>query len=544
MTSSKSDTAMATQPATSDAPHPENFGLFLLALALLFNAILVAPELRIERAPVNDLPFHIGAAQVLGHSIAHGEPFMDPWVSQWSLGFPLWRIYQPLPHLLAAGVIALCHPFASAAASFAALYYLLLVLVPASTYLGTRLLGLSPIAAGLASILILAPNEMGDLGRYGLSYGAYLWRGSGLYTELVALQVMLIALGLVSRAIDAGRQQTAAAIALALTALCHVFFGYVAFVSIAVWALAGPSEGRAQRLARTASIAARAMLLLAWFIIPMMMVSGEVNRSRWEPSYKFDSYGAAFILRQLVSGNLLDFGRAPVLTLMAALGALIAVFKINDSLARRLLVLVLVWLALFFGRETWGYLLYFAGIPSQFHVHRLEAAFELFVVLIAGWGLERVIAAALRAPALIAMAAGVVLGAAILVLAMERAEFLRLNTMWGEKNLAAFERERGDLDAALADIRAIITERPGRVSAGKAEDWGWTFKIGDAHVYDFLSSNAIDQASYLFHTIPVSSDYMVLRSENNPAQEDFFAVRAVLAPITLRLPSNFKRRST
>ena len=516
----------------------------MLALALLFNAILLAPEARIERVPVNDLPFHIGAAQVLGHSIAHGEPFMDPWVSQWSLGFPLWRVYQPLPHLVAAAVIALSRPFASPAASFALFYYLLLVLLPASTYLGARLMGLNPIAAGLASILILAPNEMGDFSRYGLSYGAYVWRGSGLYTELFAIEVMLPALGLAARAIDSGRRQTTAAIALALCVLSHLFFGYIAFVSTAVWGLAGPRDGRSQRIARAVSISAQAMLLLAWFIIPMMLVGSEVNRSRWDAAYKFDSYGAPFILNQLFSGQLLDFGRLPILTSMAVLGSLVAAFKFGDSLARRLLTLTAVWLALFFGRETWGHLLILAGIPNQFHLHRLEAAFELFAVLLAAWGLEQIIGAAMRAPRLVTMAVGTVLGSALLLLAMDRAEFLRLNTMWGERTLAAFESERSDLDAALADIRTIVAERPGRVSAGKAEDWGWNFRVGEAHVYDFLSMNAIDQASYLSHTIPVSSDYMVLRDEKNRAQEDFFAIRAVLAPITIKLPPDFKRRST
>src|SRR5438445_12499146 len=97
--------------ATRHRPYTEIAGLLLLALALLFNAVLLAPEARIERVPVNDLPFQIGASQRLGESLAHAEPFLDPWVSQWSLGFPLWRIYQPLPHLVAAAVIAVCAPF-------------------------------------------------------------------------------------------------------------------------------------------------------------------------------------------------------------------------------------------------------------------------------------------------------------------------------------------------------------------------------------------------------------------------------------------------
>ena len=134
----------------------------------LFNAILLAPEARIERVPVNDLSFHLEASQRLGESIAHGEPFLDPWVSQWALGYPLSRSYQPLPHLLAAAVMALARPFASPAASFAAFYYLLLVLLPASIYLGARLMGLNPLATGFAALLILAPTESADFGGYGL----------------------------------------------------------------------------------------------------------------------------------------------------------------------------------------------------------------------------------------------------------------------------------------------------------------------------------------------------------------------------------------
>jgi hypothetical protein len=46
----------------------------------------------------------------------------------------------------------------------------------------------------------------------------------------------------------------------------------------------------------------------------MALVGSEVNRSRWDPAYKFDSYGARVILNELFSGRLLDFGRFPVLS--------------------------------------------------------------------------------------------------------------------------------------------------------------------------------------------------------------------------------------
>src|SRR5262245_52456155 len=110
-------------------------GLLLLAFALAFNAILLAPEVHIERVPVNDLAFHIAASQRLGQGVANGEPFLEPWASEWSLGFPVWRIYQPLPHLIAASVMRAGRGLAPPAATFAAFYYLLLVLLPASLYL-------------------------------------------------------------------------------------------------------------------------------------------------------------------------------------------------------------------------------------------------------------------------------------------------------------------------------------------------------------------------------------------------------------------------
>ena len=49
----------------------------LLGLALIVNAILLAPEIRIERVPVNDLSFHIAASQRLARSLITGDSLLD-----------------------------------------------------------------------------------------------------------------------------------------------------------------------------------------------------------------------------------------------------------------------------------------------------------------------------------------------------------------------------------------------------------------------------------------------------------------------------------
>src|SRR5437773_7400920 len=270
---------------------PEAPGLLLLSVALLFNVFFLAPELRIERVPLNDVAFHLAASERLGDSFQRGEPFLDPWVSEWSLGYPVWRSYQPVPHVLGALWLEASERWASHDTAYATLVYALLVLFPASVYGGARLLGLSAGASGLAALLVLLPSASGDLDRYGLSYGAEVWRGSGLFTQLVALHFLAWTLGCVRRAVDQGRGRALAALLVAATALSHVVFGYVGFVSAVVIALVGSAGKRAERVARLVTVLGPAGLLLLWFVVPLFFSRIAVNHSRWEDWFKWDSLG-------------------------------------------------------------------------------------------------------------------------------------------------------------------------------------------------------------------------------------------------------------
>ena len=518
-------------------------GLALLACALAFGAIGLAPERRIGRVPLNDAVFHLAAAERLGAAAGQGEPFLDPWVSEWSLGYPLWRSYQPLPHLLAAACLRGAEPVADHATTFAWLQYVLLVLLPVSVYAGSRLLGLTPTASGLASLLVLAPAGAGELGRYGLGYGAFVWRGSGLYTQLVALHGLALGLGVAARSLDTGRHRATAALLLAFTALSHIVFGYVAFVSVALLTVVGPPGERSRRLVRLAGILLPVLALVAWFVVPLALAGGEVNHSRWESEWKWDSFGAPRILGALVSGQLLDAGRGPWLSILCLAGGLAAAWRVREALPRRLVALTILWLALFFGRETWGRLLLLAGVPDDLPLHRLQAAFELAVVLLAAWGTDRLVRAAAAAsrPLGWALAAGA--GLSCFFMGAERAAFLREGARWGEENLAAFERSRADLEASLEDVRALLAERPGRAAAGLAADWGGGFKVGAVPFYAFLSRAHVDQASFLYHAMSSAADVMPLRDESSAVHAAVFGLRAVAAPSSRPMPPYLVPRS-
>jgi hypothetical protein len=536
-------------PAKSAAPRgwlrTEFWGLVLLACALAFNAWYVAPEVRINRVPLNDVVFHLTASERLGESIAHGEPFLNPWVSEWALGYPVWQSYQPLPHLVSAFLFGVFHWAAGSTAIFAVFLYLLIVLLPASVYAGARLLGLSPPAAGLAALLVYATSSNGNLGSYGSGYGAYLWRGSGLFTQLFAMHLLVIAIGMVSRALDLGgsARKGGASLVVALTSLSHIIFGYTAFVSAALLAVVGPRGRRSERLSRLVTVAVSAIVLFAWFLIPLFLSKGIVNHSRWEAPEKWNSYGAPFILHALFSGQMFDLDRFPWLSGLVVLGIAGAVIAWREPLARRLMGLTALWLVLFFGRATWGHLIVLAGVPGDLPLHRLQTVFELSTILMASYGICQMAAWIGKWKRDAAIALGVVVAFAVICIEVDRAGYLEKNKQWGEENLAAYEQNRSDLDQAMNDVRAILAQRPGRVSAGLAATWGNDFKIGSVPIFSFLSREHFDQASFLYHAMSKSSDIMVLRDENNRAHDVLFGIRAVVAPAERQMPSYLKKRS-
>ncbi len=526
-------------------PSSELHGLALLACAVLFNAYYAAPELRINRVPLNDVIFHLAASERMETSFERGEPFLDAWVSEWALGYPVWRSYQPMPHAAGALVLRVFRGIGDPAAIFAVLFYLLIVTFPASVYIGARLLGLPPPAAGLASLLAFASSATGDPGAYGLGYGSVLWRGTGLYTQLFALHLMVVGVGLTALALDTGQRtkRVLAGVLLALTALAHIIFGYAAFVSAALLAVVGPHSRRRERLRRLVTIVLPALALLAWFIVPLALAKEVVNHSRWEDPQKWDSYGAAFILRELFSGRLLDFGRLPLLSIIAGIGGLGAILSRKDPLARRLLALCGLWLALFFGRQTWGDLMFLAGVPADLPLHRLQAVFELSAILLGAHGVVQVIRLAAEHRRGLAVAGGIAVAVAAVYIGTDRAAYLNQNKTWGDENLAAYEKERPDLEAALEDVRAILLERPGRVSAGMRRTWGIQFKVGSVPIFAFLSRNHFDQPDFLYHAMSKTSDIMYLRDENNRGHDLVFAIRAVVAPSDRPMPNHLRRRS-
>lgn len=100
-------------------------------------------------------------------------------------------------------------------------------------------------------------------------------------------------------------------------------------------------------LRRGAEIAGVSAALSAWLFVPLLLGRAAIHVSRWEPAWKWDSFGHEAVLAYLVAGRLFDAGRRSVLTLLALAGRLFTARR-RVARAERVVALgLLVFLALF-----------------------------------------------------------------------------------------------------------------------------------------------------------------------------------------------------
>lgn len=514
-------------------------GPLLLILALGFQAVWLAPELEIERYPTNDHLLHHFLSVRLVEAAGQDGNVLDPWVGELAFGYPFWRTYHPLSHGATALAMAAGGPLADSWTVYAFLVWLLGCLVPAAFYAGARLLGLRSPEAGLAALLALLPSASGHFYGYGLGYDAFVWRGTGLYAQLWAFLLFPLALGACARALRDGRGRTRAGVAVGLTFLAHVAWGYAAGLSAVVLALGLPGTREEERLAlrlrrragHLAWIAGSALSMTLFVIVPGILHRPWTNHSRWAGAWKWDSFGASEISKALARGDLFDAGRPPVLTLLVAVGCVALLVKPPPRAGRVPAILAILWLLVFFGRPTWGEWLHLLLIPGDLHLHRFQGVFQACAVLAAAAGAGIVLRAAGRLrPAWGGPAASLLLLALLLPLLWERGLYLRENAEMGRRHVEAWRAEEADLEAVAHDLREAMARRPGRAYAGISVGWGAEFRVGASPFYHLFAREGLPNASFGGHSMAAPVDVLPLADPARPAHLVQFGVRYVVVP--------------
>lgn len=519
----------------------------LVLLAVLVQVVALRHELALVPVDLNDNVMHRTLVERAAGAVSAGDDPLEVWVPEWALGYPVLRTYQPLAHLLVVAIHLATT--ADPLPVFAWVRLLLVCLLPASMFVAARSMGLG-IRTAAASAL-LAPLVATD-GYFGIEYGSYLWRGKGLFTQSLAMHLMLLGVARSFRAVRRGRGLCFAGAMVGLTFLAHYIYGYMAALSVVLLALLpDPAVARPRRLARLAALGIVALSVCAFQIAPLLADADLVNLSRWEPGWKWESFGASRVLAMLLTGEVLDHGRLPVLSLTVLVGAIVALRRARRNSvsspdvgasdpavgAAFVLAAAVFWLVLWFGRPAWGPLLVLLGAGEAVHLHRLIGGAHVFLALLGGMGLAGIwgLAAGSRTPARLAVAWALCL--VILTPALvERAGYVRTNREWGEATLDAWHEHRDD----LAKILDEASGRPGRVYPGLAAGWGGTFTIGWTPVSAFVSGHGLPAVSRLYHAMSLPSDVMVHFDEWNPAHYRLFNVTTVVAEPGRVLPAFLK----
>ncbi len=520
------NTSRRQAPLQSKPSREELVSFTLLLAILVVNLLALSPELLISRVDLNDNVFHFTLVDSMVRAIERGSSGLDSWSPEWSFGYPVLRTYQPLAHGLVALVYFCLGKTVTLMTVFVWVRYLSVALLPLTFFVTARLMRFSPLEAAAAALLspLISTNFL-----YGIEYGSYLWAGSGLFTQAIATHFFLLSIGLAFRALPSGRHLALTGVLVALAFLSNFIYGYMAALTICLLAVI-PDERATlvTRARRLVFVGVVTFLLVAWELVPMLADVGIINHSRWESVWKWDSFGAGQILAWLFTGELLDHGRLPVLSLLVLLGIGATLWAWRSGTFRRAQLFVaagaIFWILVYFGRPFWGPALELLGATPDLQLHRTIGAVHVFLVLLGAFGLAAIWRALLGTRRAIA---AILITAVLLYPAFrERGRFLSNNDSWGRRNLTAFASERASVDGAIADLQT----HGGRAYAGLAASWGGSFKIGDVPFYAFLSRAHVPAVAFLYHSMALTGDVMVRFNEWEPDHYRLFNVRSVVAP--------------
>jgi membrane protein YfhO len=487
-------------------------------------------------AYLDDSSLHEQMVRFATAQLRAGHLPLTSWFPFLGEGSPQFLHYQSLPAILTGAVGLVTGPDVA----FRWSLYLLLSLWPISVYVSARLFGASrPAAAASAA---MAPFLVSATG-VGYEQHAYLWTGFGVWTQLWAMWTLPLAWGFSWRAIRDGRGYLKAVLLIALTVALHFETGYLALSVLLVWPFVA-GRPLVARLRRAAVLLGASLVASAWVIVPLLAQRrwAAVNEA-FHGTSLVNGYGARQVLDWLISGQLLDHGRLPVVTVFAALGFGLAWLAWSADVDGRALLLALtVCLLLAFGRSTFGSLADLVPGSGDLFFRRFMMGVQLAALLLAGRGAVWLAAGGVRlldarvprwpprlSPVLVLVAVVVVLAPAWL-------------------QLSASDRRDGDAIAAQRSaeatqgvalgrlVAAIKRDGGGRTYAGMPSNWGQGFTVGAVPVFKYLESLDVDEVGYTLRTASLMTNPEEFFDDHDPSDYRLFGIRYLILPARRQPP--------
>ena len=539
------DTAVFLDPLeTPQAPGAERLGKFILGLVILWNLW----QLRAEAAAVaylNDSAMHESMVRFANQSLLNFHFPMTQWYPWLNLGSPQFLHYQGLGATLAGALGLIFQPNFV----FRWSLYLLLVLWPIVVYKSARIMGLSrnaQIAATLISPWLISVPLVG------YEQKAYIWIGYGVWAQLCASWTLPFAWAYTWRAIGDRRYAFRAVLFIALTVALHFETGYMAISAIVFLPFVVPSQ-LAKRIKNMLVVLIGALVASSWVTVPLLL-----NR-QWAaintaiaPTGLVRGYGARANLEWLVKGQLFDDHRTifgvpfPIITIFVFVGIVAAIVNWKrDYLARALVLLFTAYFLISWGPTTWGP--FIAVIPGHQDIYfrRFQMSVSMAGIFLAGYGIAWV--ASLIAPwplklstrhesptrmsallSWISLRTSLIIAVMCVIIAaplMYNYDQLNANDI---SNQRQYQSNMAPFIGPIVDF--LRQANNGRVYAGTPINWGFNFRVGYVPVFEYLTSQDIDQVGFTLRTASLMEQPEAEFNENNPADYAMFGVRYLILP--------------
>jgi hypothetical protein len=523
---------------TDDAPSARLWSWVVLAVVVAWGCLRWRSELT-PVAYADDSSVHEQMVRFALARFQGGHLPMTSWFPYLGLGSPQFLHYQGLPALL-TGALGLA---TGADTAFRLTLYLLLALWPLSVYWSARLFGLGRAASVVSAAA--APFLMSAVG-VGYEPKAYIWIGYGVWTQLWASWTLPLAWAFTWRAMTSRGAVAPAVVFVALTMALHFETGYLAVIPIVIFPFLAPGPPGA-RARRAVTVGAGALLASAWVTVPLLA------QRRWAATNEVlahtplvNGYGAKQVMAWLVSGQLFDAHRLPVVTVLGAAGLVACLARWRHHGPGRALVALLVMsLLLSFGRTTFGGLtallpgskdifmrrfmmgiqlsgLYLAGIGGVAVVHVIGSGVARWRPRLASWA-----TAPRRRLAVGGLCTAVGLG--VLAPAWSQIDaFGATNAHWIAAQHGADTSQGAQVDRLIAYVRG---HGGGRVYAGMPSNWGSQFTVGAVPVFKYLESRDVDEVGYTLRTASLMTDPEYYFDEQNPGDYALFAIHYLILPV-------------
>jgi Bacterial membrane protein YfhO len=489
--------------------------------------------------PLNDEALHFEMVRWAVQQIHSGNALpLDGWFPYLSLGDAQFSHYQSLPHLITAYISLV---FGSGSTERWA-GYLLFALFPLSVYAGSRLLGWSSWAAGTAALV--SPLLVSVTG-YGYESFSYTWLGNGLWSQEWGMFLLPLAWGVSWRAVEStGRGKYAlAALVVGLTIAMHFLTGYFALLSIGVFVIV-VWRGVVPRIGRAAVVFGGAALVASWVVVPLISDGAYFNLSIFnQGTFWLNSYGAPQALGWLFTGQLFDYGRFPIVSLLVAVGTVVCICRFrSDRRARALLGLMAMSIVLFCGRQPFGFILNLLPGNGDLYLSRYMMGIQLAGDLLAGIGLVWVGESAVRLAGSwrprvrrVPLVAGLMAAAVLITLPawVNRAAYAASDFTNVALQVDSDQTDGAALDVLINDIKA---RGGGRTYAGLPGNWGQQYAIGQVPVYAYLADNDVDEFGFTMRTPSLTADNEAYFNQADPAQYQLYNIRYLLMPVGMTSP--------